>query len=130
MREIKFRGIHPHTQTLMDVCVIDWMHDEVFFEQGTDVSYPIDECKLMQFTGVFDKDGVEIYEGDVICDQYLKTGLVKWFKSDARFEVVDLFEITMNGLDVEEPAYELDTGRGWAVLNVVGNIHTNPEFLE
>lgn len=65
-RTIKFRGVHPHTKTIMDVCVIDWMHDEVYFEQGSDVAYPIDECNLIQFTGLKDRNGVEIYEGDII----------------------------------------------------------------
>lgn len=120
MRDIKFKGVHPEVGFVMDVCVIDWMHDEVFFDQGSDVGYPIDKCKLMQFTGVKDKNGVEIYEGYILRDNYGKAGLVKYFESDARFEVVDLCEISMNGLD---------TSRGWEVLDVIGSIHTHPELL-
>lgn len=79
MTEIKFRCIHPHTKEIMDVCCIDWMHDEVYFEQGTDVAYPINQCQLMQFTGLRDKNGVEIYEGDVVRktgDKFCKGGAI------------------------------------------------------
>lgn len=65
-REIKFRGIHPQTGELMDVCVIDWMHDEVYFDQGTDVAYTIEQCKLIQYTGLKDRNGVDIYERDIV----------------------------------------------------------------
>ena len=58
---LKFKGTHPGTKTEMDVAVINFMHDEVYFFQGTDVSYEIAECKLTQATGEFDADGKEIY---------------------------------------------------------------------
>ena len=55
----------------MDVCVIDWMHDEVYFEQGSDVGYSIAECNLMQFIGLTDANGVKIFEGDrIVCSRY------------------------------------------------------------
>jgi uncharacterized phage protein (TIGR01671 family) len=66
MRDIKFKGIHPETGTVMDVCMIDWFHNEVIFHQDSDASYPIEQCKLIQFTGMKDKNGVEVYEDDIV----------------------------------------------------------------
>lgn len=122
-REIKFRGLHPPTKTIMDVCVIDWMHDEVYFEQGTDVSYPIDECNLMQYTGLKDRNGVECYEGDVVMC----------------YPDLDISYIKVVEWDAESPSLGITTnGRSGAtlckhnqdILEVIGNIHLNPDLLQ
>lgn len=116
-REIKFRGLHPSTKTIMDVCVIDWMHDEVYFEQGTDVSYPIDECNLMQYTGLKDRNGVEIYDGDIaICPD--------GFKYQCVMDDRGCF-VFCNPSDKCD-FYFLDD-MDW---EVIGNIHQNPELLQ
>lgn len=71
-RELKFKGVHPKTKTVMGVFCIDWMHDEVWFEQGTDVAYSINECDLRQYIGLKDINGVEIYEKDKVMWGHLK----------------------------------------------------------
>lgn len=112
--EIKFRGVHPQTKELMDVCCIDWMHDEVWFVQGTDVTYPIEQCQLMQYTGLNDCNGVEIYEGDIICDnENHAVDSVSKSKDDTW---------TWDGEVVAD--FNEDS------LEVIGNIHENPELLE
>lgn len=63
---MKFKGIHPVSKTIMNVAVIDWLHDEVLFDQGTDLAYPINECNLMQSTGIKDCKGVEVYQSDTL----------------------------------------------------------------
>ena len=119
IREIKFRGVHPQTGELMDVCAIDWMHDEVYFKQGTDVAYAIEDCKLIQYTGLKDKNGVEIYEGDIISEPISPVG-----GKDG-------------GYLYEARAIEwLGAGRGYSLFapyaasEVIGNIHKNPELLK
>lgn len=62
---IKFRGINRAGE-IDEVAVIDWMHDEVYFEHGTDVTTPIDQACLMRATGFSDSKGVEMFDGDVI----------------------------------------------------------------
>lgn len=77
----------------------------------------IDSATLGQYTGLKDKDGVKIFEGDIL---FLKTGhherktkAVKWSDSSACFCVYD-------GL-------ALFGGSG---CEVIGNIYENPELLE
>lgn len=89
--------------------------------------YPITELSSIgQYTGLKDKDGKKIFEGDIISfvvfdcfgnDRQYK-GVVRW--SDFGFVV-----------EVSDDSFEL----GWVaakqdVLKVIGNIHDNPEMVK
>ena len=66
---------------------------------------------LMQFTGLTDRNGKEIYEGDVVRHYYQDTSellFIEWEKQRAGFI-----------LSGDEIMYE-----------VIGNIYSNPELLE
>lgn len=58
MREIKFRAWDG--EGMRDVFSVQAFSGEVLYAGG------IKDWKLMQYTGLKDKNGVEIYEGDII----------------------------------------------------------------
>ena len=113
-REIKFRGWNNITKTMLDLKAITPLTiDDKLKCDGLFLPF-VDEVILMQHTGLKDKDGVEIYEGDV--DE--SGGIVVWNEDDASF-YLDIKNIETQSLECAEE---------W--MKVIGNIHQHPELLE
>lgn len=129
---IKFRGINRAViggQIEIDeVAVIDWMHDEVYFVHGTDVTTSIEAACLMQFTGQKDCDGAEVYVGDII-------------EVDYYGEATELHVVVAGACDY--PAFHLKPGieaiecndfsyiacEDGVSMRVIGDIHQHPGLL-
>lgn len=132
MREIEFRGISVDSG--------EWVYGWVFGDKAKsiieiDKEYPnkygveayytsvvIPET-VGQYTGLKDKNGKEIYEGDICnCREYECFGKVEWNNEEAGF----YFCVVMEGGGFEEERlYDyIDE------LTVIGNIYDNPELLE
>lgn len=83
------------------------------------------QAVLMQSTGLKDKNGVEIFEGDIVVNQYGNVGYVAYLQQEAGFVVV-----------LKKSDYRLghrNTGESYDVTTnheVIGDIHSNPELLE
>ena len=108
MREIKFRA---------------WQDEGMLIQENSGVYATkkfldklYEDCILMQFTGLHDKNGKEIYEGDVVM----------------------YTECNCSGADIpnQMAAVEYDEGsfvpvsEGYcAKVEVIGNIHQHPELL-
>ena len=64
MREIKFRAWYNNTMWEMGGSGITFLH--AFFRALTEGGTKVSDGTLMQYTGLKDKNGKEIYEGDII----------------------------------------------------------------
>lgn len=106
-----------------NICYVDG-HDEWCVKPKR---HPIfDESTIGRWTGLVDKYSKKIFEGDVVKTKYGRLCVVKRFSSPC-YCGWDLIPVdTYENLKLEAPDY-FDL---WKAMNleVVGNIHDNPEF--
>lgn len=123
MREIKFRvwDDSPEVQGFLDSDSTFLMADGSCLIDDVGEDFDMSTTTIEPYTGMADKNGVEIYEGDIICQQmrFVETnGVIFWQEDKARFAVnLDGFITTIT--KPQEHSYE-----------VIGNIHENAELLE
>ena len=122
----KFRAWDKELQTMLDVSLIDFkkrvlVGDHWEFGETNFISF--DDIKLMQSTGLYDKNGKEIFEGDIV-DYKGRKAVVKWHGSYASFIYRFVDELKERKSEWK-PLY-----LAYYKFEVVGNVHENKELLE
>ena len=133
MREILFRGKAVksgewHYGMFVNECFdADFPcilpHDKDEIDRG---DFEVDPNTVGQFTGLLDKNGTKIFEGDIIESHY-----DDMYPENATFEEVvfrgGAWRLVQSGYDDSDPLCE-DDFCDYGI--VVGNIHDHPELLK
>ena len=111
----KFRAWLKNDKKMIDVRVIDW-NNMIVDSFSPYIEIPLEKVIIMQSTGLFDKNGKEIFEGDVVkCSGLL--GIIKSFKAMWICSFVKYSNYQKVGFVAKE-------------IEVVGNIHENWELVQ
>lgn len=129
MREFKFRAWDKWDKRMIQP------HDGDFIKWHAMSNWK--QClEVMQYTGLKDKNGVEIYEGDILTSPYYPFqddgkynyhGVIEWDQDSASFYMTKrLVNRDKNGISdgISEPIEDIED------FEVIGNIYENPEILE
>jgi len=129
MRTIKFRAIpHDYNEFIYGGYVRNQGTSYIYttmYEKTTHIniltSISVHKDTVGQFTGLKDKNGKEIYEGDIVCGDIF----------DEKFKMAEVvFDVGCFSVSVKEdwcPAlYDVTAD----TTVIIGNIHEDPELLE
>lgn len=119
MREIKFRAWFGKFKEMYTVKMIDLQKEIAYFDKYNYRSFY--DIELMQYTGLYDKKGKEIYEGDIVkLRANHGIGVVKYYDEWGAFviEYIKPRPLAVLGMNY----YKED-------IEVLGNIYENPELL-
>lgn len=148
MREIKFRGksttsgkwVHGMLTTLknleteMQNMII--IKNEGVFNEGSASPFfmewdYIHKDTVGQFTGLKDKSGKVIYEGDIICVNGKYPKLIKYIDEWASYCLANLTDL---GCDLKTRHWQQVSPCWWTdykrEIKVIGNVYDNPELLK
>lgn len=140
MREILFRGKRKDNGEWVEGCFVNlWLiHYRKYEPLITDnkaYSHEVDPATVGQYTGLKDKNGKRIFEGDILRIAKKMDGLGHYFSPPLKYPVNVIVKWDLCAWmweTITECKYYITFPDAWChyECEVIGNIHDNPELLK
>lgn len=144
MREIKFRGKNLNTKEWVYGDLLQWndgetaigvhgqfIDDGYHFNENYDKTPYVDETTVGQYTSLKDKNGKEIYEGDIINVNGKYPKLIRYIDEWASYCLANLTDLDC---DLKTRYWHQVSPCWWTdykrEIKVIGNVYDNPELLK
>ncbi len=121
MREIKFRAWDKYEKRMLSWdhlrgirYNLSWYKDNKKLDKINDL-WTDSQYILMQYIGIKDKDGIEIYEGDIV--------------ESSLDDDTEIAEISFSPHSGYAPDHGMAFDNSWIDHLIVGNIHENQDLL-
>lgn len=130
----KFRAYHKELKMMFEVKSLVYTLRLVRLTNENDLvpsrTCSFDDIILMQSTGLKDKNGVEVFESDIVRSCRLVNGHIYEYVGQVKF--VDFSWNIVDKVDTYDPFYNYTDGYPDEIweIEVIGNIYQNPELLE
>ncbi|AEY65402.1 YopX family protein [Clostridium sp. BNL1100] len=150
MREIKFRAVIKATKEVFPVITI-WSNSVCLdLSESNKYEYPekvflMDEIELLQYTGLHDKNGIEVFEDDIVqtvtmtvivkFGEFTPVVLKEWCEEQGVTEDVKMVGFYCEGIkskidsQVKGKEFFLPSHSPCS-FTVISNIHDNPELMK
>ena len=136
MREIIFRGKRMDNREwyygsylFLHISSVNWTgakmgkpEDVHYIVNDQDINYAVYPSTIGQYTGLKDKNGKRIFEGDIIKRFWLGAKIIYCVRYDGE-------NAHFIGKSLNKSGFTTFDGDG-EMFEVIGNIHDNPELLE
>lgn len=129
MREIKFRAWNKEKKEMIDADCLAFEEHEPLKDQLANCEY------LMQYTGLKDRNGKEIYEGDIVKLVKIENNYCAKFddiNTDTYQYYVVFYSMSWYAVGNSNVSYDISdfiSDQYNICLEVIGNIYENPELL-
>ena len=129
MRELEFRAWWKDTKRFLDCDEWYMTCSGAKYLHYAVMPYKDDNFIIEQYTGLKDKNGKKIFEGDIVSEEFEYGGektktiwQVRWSDDECAFELH-----YVSGFEVDDCSLVADDEEDY---EVIGNIHKQPELLE
>jgi len=132
MREIKFRVWDTYNKIMCVVYHLEWIQGEMWVDGiphcgNSRRTLMVKHNPIMQYTGLHDKNGRELFEGDLIkiIPRFPKEDGTEYLRDDC-FEIDDFCGCVSYFEQMVHPS----NGEPEVEFEIIGNIYEHPELLQ